>query len=158
MPAAATGCPIGPDPGTADRRRPGAAARGAPTVVGVWPGPRVDWFAPDALDAALTATTWTVSATSAASASASTGRRCARRVDDELPSEGLLHGAVQVPPDGRPVVMLADHPTTGGYPVLAVVDPARPAVVAQARPGTALRFRRPTVTAGGHDDHWGYTT
>ena len=53
----------------------------------------------------------------------------------------MLLGAVQVPPDGRPVIMLADHPTTGGYPVLAVVDGASLAAVAQARPGTRLRFR-----------------
>ena len=59
-----------------------------------------------------------------------------RQVTDELPSEGLLTGAIQVPPDGRPVVMLADHPTTGGYPVLAVVDPADLPIVVQARPGT----------------------
>ena len=50
-------------------------------------------------------------------------------------------GAVQVPPDGQPIVMLADHPTTGGYPVVAVVDDGALAVVAQARPGDVLRFR-----------------
>ena len=59
---------------------------------------------------------------------------------DELPSEGMVEGAVQVPPDGLPIVMLADHPTTGGYPVIAVVDPADISVVAQAAPGTTLRF------------------
>jgi allophanate hydrolase subunit 2 len=48
---------------------------------------------------------------------------------------------VQVPPDGRPVVMLADHPTTGGYPVVAVVGSGSLAVIAQARPGTSLQFR-----------------
>ena len=52
-----------------------------------------------------------------------------------------MTGAIQVPADGRPVVMLADHPTTGGYPVLAVVDPDDLPIVVQARPGTALRFR-----------------
>ena len=45
----------------------------------------------------------------------------------ELPSEGLVAGAVQVPPDGAPILFLADHPVTGGYPVLAVVRTARPA-------------------------------
>jgi allophanate hydrolase subunit 2 len=49
-------------------------------------------------------------------------------------------GAVQVPPDGRPVVMLADHPTTGGYPVVAVVAPDDLVVVAQAAPGSTIRF------------------
>ena len=60
---------------------------------------------------------------------------------DDLPSEGLVLGAVQLPPDGEPVVMLADHPTTGGYPVVGVVDPADVAAVAQARPGTSVRVR-----------------
>jgi allophanate hydrolase subunit 2 len=58
----------------------------------------------------------------------------------ELPSEGMVLGAVQVPPDGRPVLFLADHPTTGGYPVIAVVRTADLAAAAQASPGTAVRF------------------
>jgi allophanate hydrolase subunit 2 len=59
---------------------------------------------------------------------------------DELPSEGLLEGAIQVPPDGRPIVMLADHPATGGYPVIAVVDQADLGLVAQRPAGTSIRF------------------
>ncbi|NDZ84277.1 biotin-dependent carboxyltransferase family protein, partial [Streptomyces sp. SID10115] len=55
-------------------------------------------------------------------------------------SEGMVLGAVQVPPDGRPVVFLADHPTTGGYPVVAVVRESDLAAAAQARPGTPVRF------------------
>jgi len=47
---------------------------------------------------------------------------------------------VQVPPDGSPIVMLADHPTTGGYPVVAVVDPADLWVVVQSSVGSVLRF------------------
>ena len=62
------------------------------------------------------------------------------RVGEELRSEGLVGGAVQVPPDGRPVVFLADHPTTGGYPVVGVVDPAELAAFAQLRPGSTVRF------------------
>jgi allophanate hydrolase subunit 2 len=59
----------------------------------------------------------------------------------ELPSEGMVPGAVQVPPDGLPVVFLADHPVTGGYPVVGVVPPG-PALdaAARARPGAAVRF------------------
>lgn len=52
----------------------------------------------------------------------------------------MVLGAVQVPPDGHPLIFLADHPTTGGYPVPAVVHPADLAGAAQARPGTPLRF------------------
>jgi len=64
-----------------------------------------------------------------------------RSVTHELPSEGIVEGAVQVPNDGQPLVFLADHPTTGGYPVIAVVDPAEIGRIAQARPGDTLRFR-----------------
>ena len=65
----------------------------------------------------------------------------------ELPSEGLVTGAVQVPPDGRPVVFLNDHPTTGGYPVVGVV---RAADLAQARPGSTLRFAVEWLTSPYH--------
>jgi allophanate hydrolase subunit 2 len=59
---------------------------------------------------------------------------------DGLPSEGVALGAVQVPADGQPLVFLADHPTTGGYPVIGVVDAADLPALAQARPGEKVRF------------------
>ena len=59
----------------------------------------------------------------------------------ELPSEGVVRGAVQVPPNGRPIIFGADHPVTGGYPVIAVLTPEAADRVAQARPGARLRFR-----------------
>ena len=59
----------------------------------------------------------------------------------ELPSEGVVRGAVQVPPSGEPVLFLADHPVTGGYPVVAVVIDADVDLAAQARPGRTIRFR-----------------
>jgi biotin-dependent carboxylase-like uncharacterized protein len=138
LPVVGDHVPVGADPGTAlvvDQAPP----RRRPDLVGVWPGPRVDWFAPDAFDR-LTGTEWTVSADVSRVGVRLDGPPLARRVTAELPSEGLLLGAVQVPPDGRPVVMLADHPTTGGYPVLAVVDGRDLSTVVQSRPGTALRF------------------
>ena len=65
------------------------------------------------------------------------------RVDDaELPTEGMPLGAIQVPPSGRPVVLLADHPITGGYPVIATVLDADVDALAQARPGRRIRFVR----------------
>ena len=67
------------------------------------------------------------------------GRR--RRGTDELPSEGMVLGAVQVPPDGQPVVLLADHPPTGGYPVVGVVDPDDLWQCAQLRPGESVSLR-----------------
>jgi len=58
----------------------------------------------------------------------------------EVPSMGLPLGAVQVPPDGRPIVMLADRPVTGGYPVPACVIRADVGRVAQLRPGDKVTF------------------
>jgi len=63
-----------------------------------------------------------------------------RAREDELPSEGLVRGAVQVPPSGAPVLFLADHPVTGGYPVVAVVLDADVDRAAQVRPGQRVRF------------------
>ncbi|MFI5915388.1 biotin-dependent carboxyltransferase family protein [Dactylosporangium sp. NPDC051541] len=71
------------------------------------------------------------------------GPALTRVVTAELPSEGIVLGAVQVPANGQPLVFLADHPTTGGYPVVAVVHPADLPLLAQARPGDSVRFRGP---------------
>jgi allophanate hydrolase subunit 2 len=136
---AGTALPIGPDPGMpviVDQAPPGARAG----PVGVWPGPRVDWFVAGSLEL-LTSSTWTMSDQVSRVGARLDGPALERAVGGELPSEGVLTGAVQVPPDGRPVVMLADHPTTGGYPVVAVVDIASLPIVVQSRPGTTLRFR-----------------
>jgi allophanate hydrolase subunit 2 len=59
---------------------------------------------------------------------------------EELPSEGVVRGAVQVPPDGRPIIFQADHPVTGGYPVIAVLTPPAADLAAQIRPGGKVRF------------------
>ncbi|MFJ8200671.1 biotin-dependent carboxyltransferase family protein [Streptomyces sp. NPDC096152] len=106
-------------------------------------GPRDDWFGPAALRA-LTSRTYRVSAASNRIGLRTDGPALDRARAGELPSEGMVLGAVQVPPDGRPVVFLADHPTTGGYPVIAVVRDADLPAAAQAVPGTPVRF----VTAG----------
>jgi allophanate hydrolase subunit 2 len=59
----------------------------------------------------------------------------------ELPSEGMVAGSLQVPPAGQPILFLADHPVTGGYPVVAVVVDEDLPLAAQLRPGQRLRFR-----------------
>ncbi len=109
--------------------------------VRLWPGPRLDWFDDEAFDL-LVRTEWRVLPHSDRVGVRLGGARLGRSVDRELPSEGLIEGAVQVPPDGLPIVMLADHPVTGGYPVVAVVDPADIGVMAQRSPGSTVRFRR----------------
>jgi allophanate hydrolase subunit 2 len=52
----------------------------------------------------------------------------------------MIRGAVEVTTDGTPIVLGPDHPTTGGYPVLAVLRPASQAALARRRPGAAIRF------------------
>ncbi|MEU7470978.1 biotin-dependent carboxyltransferase family protein [Streptomyces sp. NPDC044984] len=108
-------------------------------VLRVTPGPRDDWFTPAAVRL-LTSRTYHVSPASNRIGLRTAGPALERARRDELPSEGMALGAVQVPPDGAPVVFLADHPTTGGYPVIAVVRPADLPAAAQARPGTPVRF------------------
>jgi len=58
-----------------------------------------------------------------------------------LPSEGIARGAIQLPPGGEPVVFLADHPVTGGYPVIAVLRDADVDRASQVRPGQPVRVR-----------------
>lgn len=119
----------------------GVSAAPDAVTVRVHLGPRADWV--DDAAGRLRAGTWTVAPTGDRVGVRLEGpalERAADRRGEELRSEGLVGGAVQVPPDGQPVVFLADHPTTGGYPVVGVVDPAELAVFAQLRPGSSVRF------------------
>ncbi|GGX08350.1 biotin-dependent carboxyltransferase family protein [Streptomyces lomondensis] len=111
----------------------------AELVLRVTLGPRDGWFTPEAIRAFLSGT-YRVSAASNRIGLRTEGPALERAQAGELPSEGMVLGAVQVPPDGRPVVFLADHPTTGGYPVIAVVRAADLPAAAQAVPGTPVRF------------------
>ncbi len=103
-------------------------------------GPRDDWFTAEAVRTFLTAE-FTVSPESNSVGVRLDGPALARSRTGELPSEGVVRGSVQVPPNGRPIIFQADHPVTGGYPVIAVLTPAAADRVAQARPGARLRFR-----------------
>ncbi len=103
-------------------------------------GPREDWVADDALDT-LAATTWRVSPDSNRVGIRLVGPPLPRSHSEELPSEGMVAGAVQVPPDGQPIIFLADHPVTGGYPVIGVLTDAAVALAAQLRPGGSCQLR-----------------
>lgn len=107
--------------------------------VRVVPGPRLDWFTEDVL-AHLTSTPYTVTPHSNRVGVRLDGPSLPRREDGELPSEGLVLGAIQVPASGKPLVFLNDHPTTGGYPVVGVVAPEDLPTCAQLRPGNQVRF------------------
>jgi KipI family sensor histidine kinase inhibitor len=110
-----------------------------PAVLRVVPGPRDDWFVPGALEL-LCGGTYAVTPASDRTGLRLDGPALPRARGDELPSEGLVTGALQVPPGGRPILLLADHPVTGGYPVIAVVTSADIGLAGQLRPGNRLRF------------------
>ncbi len=104
------------------------------------PGPRLRLFATGTFERLLAAP-YVVTPDSNRVALRLQGERLLRRTGDELASEGLVRGAVQVPPSGQPLLFLADHPVTGGYPVVAVVPDAATDLAAQARPGSRIAFR-----------------
>ncbi|WP_236244392.1 biotin-dependent carboxyltransferase family protein [Streptomyces sp. CC210A] len=141
--AAGTVLPLGPGPGPAPAGCDGVPWPGVPEglMLRVRLGPRDGWFTERALRV-FTTGAYRVSVASNRIGLRTEGPALERAVTAELPSEGMVRGAVQVPPDGRPVVFLADHPTTGGYPVVAVVREADLAAAAQAAPGSAVRFVR----------------
>jgi allophanate hydrolase subunit 2 len=105
----------------------------------VRPGPRADWFAPGALTA-LTGGNYQVTVASDRTGLRLTGPPLRRLSTAELPSEGMVTGALQVSHDGQPILLLADHPVTGGYPVIAVTTTADLGTAAQLRPGQQVRF------------------
>jgi biotin-dependent carboxylase-like uncharacterized protein len=102
-------------------------------------GPRDDWFTPEAVETFLSAE-YTVLPASDSVGVRLEGPSLSRAHTEELPTEGVVRGAVQVPADGKPILFQADHPVTGGYPVIAVLTPASADRAAQLRPGAKVRF------------------
>ncbi|MFI0976622.1 biotin-dependent carboxyltransferase family protein [Streptomyces sp. NPDC021093] len=144
---------LGPDPLASGVLLPVGAPHPTPPAVDTVPwqappaelvlplllGPRHDWFTAEAVRM-LAAPGYRVSPAANRIGLRTEGPALARTKNDELPSEGMVLGAVQVPPDGLPVVFLADHPVTGGYPVIGVVPEEHLPAAAQAVPGTPIRF------------------
>ena len=118
-------------------------------------GPRADWFS-DAGRAALLSGPYEVTADSNRVGMRLSGPVLERARDDELPTEGMVCGALQVPPSGQPTLFLADHPVTGGYPVIAVVVAGRRPARRAGPTGTARPLPPGPVPApphpGAHDD------
>ena len=111
-----------------------------PVLLRMTTGPREDWFGAAGL-AALLAAPYAVSPQSNRVGARLAGTPVPRLLDRELESEGMVLGAIQVPPDGQPVVLAGRLPDDrSGYPVIGVVDPRDLGVLAQARPGAAVRF------------------
>jgi len=104
-------------------------------------GPRDDWFTASALET-LTTQEWLVTPRSDRVGIRLQGDvPLERETPGELPSEGAVTGAIQVPPDGQPVLFLPDHPLTGGYPIIGALTDRCLDLAAQLPPGARIRFR-----------------
>jgi biotin-dependent carboxylase-like uncharacterized protein len=112
---------------------------GAETDLKIYFGPRDDWFVRGAGEI-MCGSSYTMTVQSNRVGARLAGEPILRARAGELPSEGIVLGSVQITPDGMPIVFLADHPTTGGYPVIGVIDAADVALLAQVRPGSSVRF------------------
>jgi biotin-dependent carboxylase-like uncharacterized protein len=115
-------------------------------VIRVVLGPQDDYFSRDQIDAFL-AGPWTVSARSDRMAYLLEGPRLAHAKGFNIVSDGIALGAIQVPGEGRPVVLMADRQPTGGYPKIATVIGADLGRLAQLRPGARFRFAAVSIEA-----------
>jgi biotin-dependent carboxylase-like uncharacterized protein len=147
---------LGPAPLASGDVLPTGPCRGAPSMpsdvfvenasaqplleLGFHWGPRDDWFTAAARRTFVT-TTWQVSTEVNRIAARLTGPRVEHSRHDQLPTEGVHPGSIQVPPSGQPLVFLANHPPTGGYPVIGVLHEADLGRMAQAAPGTMVTMR-----------------
>lgn len=120
----------------------GELPRGGEIVVlDVVLGPRTDWFTTDAL-ALLEEQLWAVTPRSSRVGIRLQGEQPLERKNAaELPSEATVKGAVQVPHDGQPVLFLADHPLTGGYPVIGAIADYHLDLAGQIPINAKVRFR-----------------
>ncbi len=129
--------PVSPEPAAP---RPSSSPRGTPLVVRVVAGPQDDMFTEEAL-ARLETGTFEVGPLSDRTGCRLSGPPLAHRDKGEILTDGMVPGCIQVPPDGQPIVMMGDGPTTGGYPKIATVVAADLPGLAQLSPGDRLRFR-----------------
>ncbi|WP_354355309.1 urea amidolyase family protein [Variovorax boronicumulans] len=113
-------------------------------------GPRTDWFTADAVER-LCSQPWSVTSQSSRIGIRLNGEEPPVRANTaELPSEGTARGSIQVPPSGQPVLFLADHPLTGGYPVIASVATHHLDRAGQIPVNARVRFQ---PMAGPHGPH-----
>lgn len=123
----------------AGRVWPAASLPAYSNAIRVLPGPHVDML-DDAAKALLVNTAWQVSATSNRMGVRLEGPALPVREQREIQSMGVFAGVVQLPPNGRPILLMADAQPTGGYPVIAVVIQADLPNAAQVFAGDTLRF------------------
>lgn len=132
------GDPLSAWPAGIRRRRPTEALAKPPAALPIWPGPQWEYFSA-AARARFLEQSWRVAQQSDRSGYRLEGKSLTVP-KGELLSEPIRIGAIQVPPNGQPIVCLNDGPTVGGYPKIAVIDPHDLRFLVQTRPGATLRF------------------
>ncbi|HZV20883.1 MAG TPA: biotin-dependent carboxyltransferase family protein [Hyphomicrobiales bacterium] len=115
----------------------------APEALRIMRGPNAGYFTPSAFETLLSST-YTVSPSSDRMGLRLQGPALERAIGGELPSQGTTEGGMQVPPDGLPIMLLADRQTTGGYPRIATVIGADIAAAGRLTAGIAIRFEEVT--------------
>lgn len=103
-------------------------------------GPQAEAFSEAGMMTFLNAA-YTLSPTSDRMGARLNGPQIAHAGETDIVSDGIIAGCIQVPPDGQPIIMLADHQTTGGYPKIATVIQADLPLLAQLMPGDCVRFQ-----------------
>lgn len=111
-----------------------------PETIRVLLGPQDDYFAPDEIEKFL-AGPWQISARGDRMACFLEGPKLTHARGYNITSDGIAMGAIQVPGEGQPIVLMADRQSTGGYPKIATIIGPDLGRLAQARPGTSIRFR-----------------
>lgn len=119
----------------------GAAATQETVTIRVVPGPQEDAFTQEGIHT-FYSSVYTVSGDTDRMGMKLTGSAIASHHGTDILSDGILEGSVQVSANGQPIIMLADHQTTGGYAKIATVIPCDLGLLAQLRPGACLRFER----------------
>lgn len=149
---------LGPPPLTAGDRVPIAPSRvehgrylrrpppiGCDTPLRITLGPDDKEFDTNAIDHLLNGA-FTVGSASDRTGIRLQGPHLKQQDSDEIASKGMITGAIQVPPDGQPIVLLPNHGPTGGYPIIGVVITADIPRAAQAQPGSTVHFRVVTLS------------
>ncbi|MFC4278078.1 5-oxoprolinase subunit C family protein [Achromobacter aloeverae] len=112
-----------------------------PRAIRIVPGPHWSAFSA-AAHAQLTTLPYSITQQSDRMGARLQGEALALKAPLELISEATAFGTIQVPPDGQPIVLMADRQSAGGYPKIAYVASADLPLLAQAMPGAALHFAR----------------
>lgn len=125
-----------------------------PLVIRIIPGPQQEYFSSQELEK-FAQEIYTISNDVDRMGYRLEGRPVEKKLQQDLITDGIVFGSIQIPPNGQPIIMLADHQTTGGYPKIATVATVDLPLLAQAMPGQKIQFAFVTVqTAQGLLRQW----